>query len=75
MDKRLIAILIALILAGCAKPVEVPPTKIINNYCDLSEPIYLLKAEIPKLSLQTKQQIYIHNTTWNMICNKPSEKK
>ena len=56
------------LLIACQSP-SIPPTKIVSDYCDLSSPILLLKSELPKLSQETKRQIYSHNTIWEQKCS------
>lgn len=57
-----------ILLISCSTP-SVPPTKFEDGYCDIAQPILLLKSEIPKLSQETKRQIWAHNETWDRKCN------
>lgn len=59
--------ILGLLLISCSTP-SVPPNKLVDGYCDIAQPILLLKAEIPLLSRGTKSQILIHNKTWEQHC-------
>lgn len=60
--------IVGTLLIACSQPI-VPPNKIVYNYCDLSQPIYLDKSEIPILTQETKRQILVHNRTWKEKCS------
>lgn len=57
------------LLIACQGPSQIPATKIVSDYCDLSSPILILKSEISILSQETKRQIYAHNTIWEQKCS------
>lgn len=60
--------ILGILLISCSTP-SVPPTKLVDGYCDIASPILLLKSEIPLLSLETKKQILVHNKTWKEKCS------
>lgn len=63
------------LLMACQGQSQIPPTKTVSDYCDLSFPILLLKSELPSLSQESKRQIYSHNTVWEQLCSKQDSRR
>lgn len=61
--------ILGILLISCSTP-SVPPNKLVDGYCDIAQPILLLKSELPLLSRETKSQILVHNKTWKKKCGK-----
>ena len=66
--------ILGILLISCSTP-SVPPTKLVDGYCDIAKPILLLKSEIPLLSRETKAQILIHNKAWKDKCAPDSSRQ